>query len=151
MDKFVIRGGKKLNGVISVSGNKNEALPALAATVLTDEPVILRNLPGNGDVLTLMDLLRSAGAAIKRIAPNDYEICCVGFDCGRLDEGQCSSLRAAILLAAPFITRSDDFFLRVGQDNRFIFKWCLRSGIRSAFIFLMNYCHGLPENELIID
>ncbi len=111
MEKFVIRGGKKLDGVVAVSGNKNEALPALAATALTDDPVILRNLPENGDVLTLMDLLRSAGAGIRKIGPNDYEICCEGFDCGRLDEGQCSSLRAAILLAAPLITRSDDFFL----------------------------------------
>lgn len=111
MDKFVINGGRKLNGVISVSGNKNEALPALAAALLTDEPVYLSNVPENGDVLTLMGLLRSAGALVERLAPNDFRICCKGVDCSRLDEPRCSSLRAAILLAAPFITRSGDFFL----------------------------------------
>jgi UDP-N-acetylglucosamine 1-carboxyvinyltransferase len=111
MEKFVINGGRKLNGVITVSGNKNEALPALAAAVLTDDPVLLRNLPRNGDVLTLIGLLRSAGSEIERIGPNDYKICCKGIDCERLDDQQCSSLRAAILLAGPFITRFKSFYL----------------------------------------
>ena len=102
---------KKLNGVISVSGNKNEALPALAAALLTDDPVYLRNVPENGDVLTLMGLMRSAGALVEKLAPNDFRICGKDVDCSRLNESQCSSLRAAILLAAPFITRSEDFFL----------------------------------------
>ncbi len=111
MEKFVIHGGRKLNGVITVSGNKNEALPALAAAVLTDEPVLLRNLPRNGDVLTLIDMLRSAGSEIERIGANDYKICGKGINSEQLDEQQCSSLRAAILLVAPFITRFENFYL----------------------------------------
>ena len=115
MEKFIINGGRKLNGVIAVSGNKNEALPALAAAVLTDDPVLLRNLPRNGDVLTLIDLLRSAGSEIERIGPNDYKICCKGIDSERLDDQQCSSLRAAILLAAPLLQGSKvSIFIRPG-------------------------------------
>ncbi len=111
MEKFVIQGGQKLKGVVSVSGNKNEALPALAAAALTDDPVILRNLPENGDVLALIGLLRSAGAEIEKIGANSYKIRADGIRHGRLNEKKCSSLRAAILLAAPFASRFDEFTL----------------------------------------
>jgi len=111
MDKFVIQGGRTLSGTITVSGNKNEALPALAAATLTDEPVVLRNLPMNGDVLTLVDLLRSAGAEIDQLGPNDWRILSRGIRLEKLDAGKCSRLRAAILLAAPLAARFDDFVL----------------------------------------
>ena len=62
MDRFVIHGGQQLRGAVKIQGNKNEALPALAACLLTDEPVILRNIPHIGDVLMMLDILRSIGA-----------------------------------------------------------------------------------------
>lgn len=111
MEKFVIKGGKKLGGLVEVSGNKNEALPALAAALLTDEPVILRNVPLNGDVLALVELLRSSGVGVDRIGANDFSISARGMDYRNLDESRCESLRAAILLAAPFITRFPEFVL----------------------------------------
>ena len=111
MEKFIIKGGRKLCGVVSVSGNKNEALPALAASILTDEPVLLRNVPENADVLTMMELLRSTGADIKKTGSGEYRICGKNVNVSLVDEAQCSSLRAAILLAAPFAARAVDFML----------------------------------------
>ena len=65
MDKFVIRGGNPLLGTIRVSGAKNAALPAMAAALLTDEPVILENVPQVRDIETTRKLLASMGAEVE--------------------------------------------------------------------------------------
>ena len=64
MDKFVIRGGNRLVGSIRISGAKNAALPAMAAALLTDEPVILENIPDVRDIQTERNLLVSMGAEV---------------------------------------------------------------------------------------
>lgn len=65
MDKFVIRGGAPLRGEIAVNGAKNSALPALAACLLTEEPVILHRIPDVRDIVTMETLLRSTGANVE--------------------------------------------------------------------------------------
>ena len=66
MDKFVIEGSRPLVGTVTPSGNKNAALPILAATLLTDKPVTLHNLPNIGDVQTLITLIEDLGAQVQR-------------------------------------------------------------------------------------
>ena len=61
MDKFVIKGGKKLNGTVSISGAKNSTLPILAGAILSGDNVLIRNIPDLKDVRTMMDVLRSLG------------------------------------------------------------------------------------------
>jgi UDP-N-acetylglucosamine 1-carboxyvinyltransferase len=79
MDKLVIRGGNPLLGTIRVSGAKNAALPAMAAALLTDEPVILENIPQVRDIETTRNLLAAMGAEVEvgrgRI-PHGPGICC---------------------------------------------------------------------------
>ena len=65
MDKFVIRGGNPLLGTIRISGAKNAALPAMAAALLTDEPVILENIPQVRDIETTRKLLAAMGAEVE--------------------------------------------------------------------------------------
>ena len=65
MDYFVIEGGQRLRGTITPVGNKNAALPLLAAALLTDEPLTLRNVPDIGDVRTKIELLRRLGVEIQ--------------------------------------------------------------------------------------
>src|SRR5437660_8959660 len=65
MDKFVIRGGNPLVGSVRISGAKNAALPAMAAAILTDEPVILENIPDVRDIQTERNLLVSMGAEVE--------------------------------------------------------------------------------------
>ncbi len=105
MDQFVIQGGASLSGAVTPQGNKNEALPALAACLLTDEPVILRNVPQIGDVLTMIDLLQSLGAEIKKAGVNGFEVACRDIRAADIDAEKAKSLRAAILLAGPLLTR----------------------------------------------
>ena len=64
MEQFVINGGVPLNGTFTPSGNKNAALPILAACLLTDKPVILHNVPQIGDVLTLKQILEHLGVTV---------------------------------------------------------------------------------------
>jgi len=65
MDKFVIRGGNPLVGTVRISGAKNAALPAMAAALLTDEPVVLENIPDVRDIQTLRKLLVEMGAEVE--------------------------------------------------------------------------------------
>jgi len=67
MEKFIIRGGAPLSGSISVSGNKNEALPVIAACLLTDETVRLKNVPRIGDVEMMLSIIRDLGANIQEV------------------------------------------------------------------------------------
>ena len=65
MHKFVIEGGRPLHGSVRPSGNKNEALPALCACLLSDEPVTLRRMPRIGDVLTMLEILQGIGVKVE--------------------------------------------------------------------------------------
>ena len=172
MDRFVIHGGQQLRGAVKIQGNKNEALPALAACLLTDEPVILRNIPHIGDVLMMLDILRSIGASVKQLSHNDFEICCRDVQAAEIDIEKAKSLRAAILLAGPLITRFDDFILpppggdvigrrrlddhflafhslgaRVGEvDRKYTFK---KNKLMGADIFLEEQSVTATENALM--
>src|SRR5207245_9307158 len=81
MDKFVIRGGNPLLGPVRVSGAKNAALPAMAAALLTEEPVILENIPQVRDIATERKLLAAMGAEVELgsgRAQHPTTICCRG-------------------------------------------------------------------------
>ena len=64
MDKFLIEGPCKIKGKVSISGSKNASLPILAATLLFDQPVLIKNLPRVRDISTMLNLLRSLGSTI---------------------------------------------------------------------------------------
>lgn len=74
MDAYRIIGGTKACGEITVSGNKNSALPLIAATLLTDDPVILNNVPNIKDVNIMLDLIKKLGSEVKKISNNSIEI-----------------------------------------------------------------------------
>lgn len=111
MDRFIIDGGHSLAGTVKIQGNKNEALPALAASLLTDEPVILRNVPRIGDVLGMLDILRDIGVSVTELDENDYQLHSANLRDAQLDEKKCAGLRAAILLAGPLLNRFDHVVL----------------------------------------
>ena len=70
--QYVIEGGFPLKGRIRASGNKNSALPCLAATLLTDEPVVLRNLPEIEDVHVMIEILKVLGSSVQKLGHNEY-------------------------------------------------------------------------------
>ncbi len=105
LQKFVIEGGRPLCGQVRLSGNKNEALPALAACLLTDEPVILRNVPDIEDVCTMLGVLRSLGCQTESLGPNAWRVHCSGTVGTKPDPQLCRRIRASILVAGPILAR----------------------------------------------
>ena len=105
MEKFIIEGGHPLSGEVIPSGNKNAALPILAACILTDEKITLRNLPDINDVRTMRALLESLGVSIHCIDPHTWEIQAKELQPDNLDPNLCKDIRASILLAGPMLAR----------------------------------------------
>ncbi len=111
MDKFIITGGIPLHGEITPGGNKNAALPLIAACLLTEEPVILHNVPDIRDVQTMIELIRSLGVEITRLAPNTIQIRAKEIRPTDLDPDLCRKIRASILLAGPMVAKTGELQL----------------------------------------
>jgi UDP-N-acetylglucosamine 1-carboxyvinyltransferase len=105
MQAFVIEGGRPLSGTIQAAGNKNGALPILAACVLATEPVQLTNVPRIRDVQTMIELLADAGADVEWTGQNDVRVDTGGVHKTELDEELCRRIRASFLLAGPLLAR----------------------------------------------
>ncbi len=105
MTKFVIQGGKPLRGIVEIQGAKNAALPLLAATVLTDAPCTLRNLPRIADVNVLVDILANMGADVHWHDDKTVTICCANVSLDRIDRDKIRKLRASVLLLGPLSRR----------------------------------------------
>ncbi len=111
MDKFNITGGIPLHGEITPGGNKNAALPLIAACLLTEEPVILHNVPDIRDVQTMIELIKSLGVDISRLAPNTVQITAKEIRPTDLDPDLCRKIRASILLAGPMVAKTGELQL----------------------------------------
>jgi UDP-N-acetylglucosamine 1-carboxyvinyltransferase len=105
MQSFVIQGGRPLSGTIRASGNKNGALPILAATVLAGEPVHLSNLPRIRDVEIMVELLADLGADAAWVGPNEVRVDSSAISKTELDPDLCREIRASFLLAGPLLAR----------------------------------------------
>ncbi|MEW6718558.1 MAG: UDP-N-acetylglucosamine 1-carboxyvinyltransferase [Chloroflexota bacterium] len=106
VQQFVIEGGYPLTGQVTPSGNKNAALPLLAACLLTDEPVTLHNLPQIKDVYTMRALLENLGAKIETLNKQTWRVHAHDIQPTRLDPELCRQIRASILLAGPVTART---------------------------------------------
>jgi UDP-N-acetylglucosamine 1-carboxyvinyltransferase len=105
VDAFVIEGARPLNGRIRVAGNKNGALPILAACLLSEDEIVLHNLPRILDVQTMLDLLADLGVDVEWIGDNDVRIHAANVTKTELDEELCRRIRASVLLAGPLLAR----------------------------------------------
>jgi UDP-N-acetylglucosamine 1-carboxyvinyltransferase len=105
MDKFKIVGGTPLSGELAVSGSKNSALPALAACLLTDEPVVLRRVPRVKDILTMRELLEYAGA---RVCDEEGRVCVHARSLDRPEAPYevVKTMRASSLVLGPLVART---------------------------------------------
>jgi UDP-N-acetylglucosamine 1-carboxyvinyltransferase len=105
VEAFVIEGGRPLNGTIRAAGNKNAALPIVAACLLTDEAVTLANVPNIRDVETMLELVADLGVDLEHVGPGEVRIQAGSVTKHELDEELCSRIRASILLAGPLLAR----------------------------------------------
>ena len=104
MARFIIRGGKPLRGRFVPAGNKNAVLPMLAACLLTDEEITLRNVPLIEDVLTMLELLSGLGVQVSH-KDHCVRLCARGLQKRALDRQLCLRVRSSILLSGPLAAR----------------------------------------------
>lgn len=160
MEKFIIQGGQPLSGRIRPGGSKNEALPVLAATLLTDEPVVLRNVPKIADVEVMIDVLRDLGGHAEWIEPNVLRIHNKDVHKHVLDGELCRKVRASILFAGSMLGRKGrcvmpppggDVIGRRRLDSHFIALQALGATIETTeegFVFEADVLQG---TEIFMD
>ncbi|HTR76731.1 MAG TPA: UDP-N-acetylglucosamine 1-carboxyvinyltransferase [Gemmatimonadaceae bacterium] len=168
--QFVVQGGRDLSGTIRPSGNKNAALPIIAAALLTDHPVQLENVPRIRDVETLVALVQSLGVEAVWTDRNSLRLHARTIISAQLDPDLCRRIRASILLAAPLLARCgqielpppggdvigrrrvDTHFLALEQlGAEFAFDSSFRlstSGLRGADVFLDEPSVTATENAI---
>src|SRR5258708_12030581 len=103
--QYVVEGGHRLSGTIAPAGNKNAALPIIAAALLTEHPVTLQNVPRIRDTETLVELIRSVGASAEWKQRNTLAIHAKTIRAADLDPVLCARIRASILLPRPPLAR----------------------------------------------
>src|SRR5512141_1019801 len=111
MEEFIIEGGVPLRGEVTPAGNKNAALPLLAACLLTEEPVMLHNVPAIRDVLDMRRLIESMGTNVEEVGNKTWRLTTPVLRPAGLDQDLCRRIRASILLAGPVTARSGGLVL----------------------------------------
>jgi UDP-N-acetylglucosamine 1-carboxyvinyltransferase len=107
MEKFLIHGGASLSGTVVPAGNKNGALPILAASVLTEDEIVVRNVPRIKDVEAMLGLLDHMGVRVAWTGDNEVTLCGgdLSPDCVEVDRPLSERIRASFLLAGPLLAR----------------------------------------------
>ena len=160
MEKFIINGGVALNGEITPSGNKNAALPLLAACLLTEEPVILHNVPEIRDVLDMRKMLESLGVKLEDLGQRSWRVTASQLRPADLDPDLSRRIRASILLAGPMTARAGGLKLPppggdvIGRRRVDTHIWALRQmGAEVSYdrSFEFKAAAGLRGADILLD
>ncbi len=161
MPAFLIEGGYPLKGEVTPSGNKNAALPLLAACLLTDEPVVLRNVPQIGDVHVMRQLLETMGVKIDDLEPHTWRVHAEEIQDCDLDPDLARQIRASVLLAGPMLGRKGGVVLpppggdvigRRRVDTHFMALKRLGAEIKyGEKEFSMRAPQGLSGTKILLD
>ncbi len=116
VEKFIVTGGRPISGTMTPAGNKNEALPCLAATLLADQPVRLTSIPDVSDIRTMVELLKAVGCAVEDKIANEYTI---HPDCDGPIPGELAGrIRGSFLVAGPLLARRGEVHLPTPGGDR---------------------------------
>jgi UDP-N-acetylglucosamine 1-carboxyvinyltransferase len=158
-ERFLIEGGYPLSGTVTPSGNKNAALPILAACLLTDEEVILENVPDIRDVHSMLALLDDIGVVIREVGPHVLSLTAGDIRSTALDPELCGRIRASVLLAGPLLARcgtvdlplpGGDFIGRRRVDTHLLAFKGLGATVETDRNFSMRH-RGLAGAEIFLD
>ncbi len=155
MCHYEIEGGIPLKGRIKASGNKNSALPCLAASLLTDQPVVLSNLPEIEDVHVMIEILKALGCSAEKLDHNKWRFQCLDIKSDEIPPHLSQKIRASILFAGPLLARKGRVLLpppggdgigRRPLDTHFLALMELgtRVELGSNFTMLANKLKGAP-------
>ena len=160
MDQVVVEGGHPLSGTITPSGNKNAAQPLLAATLLTDEEVVLKNIPRIGDIACIVEILRDLGAEVRETGPHELTVCARNLKRTRLRADLCSKVRGSFMFAGPLLARYGSATIprpggdRIGRrrvDTHLMAMEALGSVIHTNHIYEMKAPRGLTGADIFLD
>ncbi len=159
MDELVIEGGVPLRGTLTPSGNKNAALPALAACLLTDEPITLHNLPDIQDVHTMLELLADIGVRVERLDTHSWRLQAQEIRLPPFAREKFRRIRGSILLAGPLLARlgwveipppGGDVIGRRRVDTHFLAFQELGAQVDVNDLFRLN-ARGLRGADILLD
>ncbi|MFW6082418.1 MAG: UDP-N-acetylglucosamine 1-carboxyvinyltransferase [Chloroflexota bacterium] len=159
MDKLLIEGGYPISGTLKPSGNKNAALPLMAACVLTDQPVTLRNMPNIGDIHTMGQILTDVGVDVKQLDPHSWRVHAEDVRTDELSAEFFSRIRGSITLAGPMLARTGsvqmprpggDVIGRRRVDTHFLALSALGAEVDSDLSFRLR-CDQLQGTDILLD
>jgi len=159
MAYFLVEGGHPLTGDVTISGNKNAALPVIAAAMLTSEPVTIKNVPHIGDIETILQIITDLGATYHWVDHNTLRIQAKQLHKTALDPELCQRIRASILLAGPLLARyGETEFYPPGGDvigRRRLDTHFLAFEALGAEVTYNRYFHlrsnGLHGSDILLD
>ena len=160
MDAYRIEGGFPTKGTIVASGNKNAALPCIAASLLTDHPVVLRNIPNIEDVHVMLDILTELGGSVTQLdEPGSYRLQTPDITSTEIPLAKAQLIRASILFAGPLLARTGEVLLpppggdvigRRRLDTHFLALSTLGARIDQDGVFTIT-TNKLVGRELFLD
>jgi UDP-N-acetylglucosamine 1-carboxyvinyltransferase len=159
MFKYVVEGSYPIRGTIRASGNKNAALPCIAATLLTDDPVVLRNVPDIEDVQVMLRILTYLGADVQSEGHGEHRIQMKDIRTSELPLEEAKRVRASILLAGPMLARTGEVVLpppggdvigRRRLDTHFIALSALGARVDSDGLFTLS-SNKLLGKDIFLD
>ncbi len=160
MARFIVEGGTPLRGSITPAGNKNEALPLVAAALLTDEPVTLRNMPRIRDVKGMLEIASALGAGVEQLDPRTVRITGMGVRGDALPASLSREIRTSLLFAAPLLARrkratlgvpGGDVIGRRRNDTHFLALTALGVTLDSSGAGYVLHTGGLKGAEMFLD
>ena len=159
-DCFVIEGGHALSGTIVPAGNKNEALPCVAASLLTDEEVVLTNLPDIGDVRTAQSIMNELGASVARPDEHTLALRADRVTRTRLTDEHSRRIRGSITFAGPLLARCGEVMMarpggdRIGRrriDTHIQALQAMGAKVEIGERYIMKAPHGLRGADILLD
>jgi UDP-N-acetylglucosamine 1-carboxyvinyltransferase len=171
MQYFQVQGSTKLKGTFYPKGNKNAALPIIAATLLSSEPVILKNLPEIEDVKIMLQIIEKLGAEVTRLQKNEYKIHVKSILTTEIDQELGRLVRTSILFAGPLLAKKKeaqlprpggdvigkrrldthfDIFCRLGAEYSFGKQLNIKAeALKGCFIYLDEASVTATENGIM--
>lgn len=159
MEKLLIEGGHPISGTLVPSGNKNAALPLMAACVLTDEPVTLRNMPNIGDIHTMGEILADVGVDVRQIDAHTWRVHARDVRTNELSPDLFGRIRGSITLAGPMLARTGSIHMprpggdvigRRRVDTHFLALSELGAEVDSNISFQLK-CDQLRGTDILLD
>ena len=160
MASFIVEGGVPLTGEVVPSGNKNEALPVLAASLLASSPVTFSNIPHIGDINKMIHILTGLGVRVQKDEDGVLTVDPSGVGDGEPDQAECAAIRASFLLAGPLLARRGHLELprpggdRIGRrrlDTHVLALKALGADVSLSVSYHLSAPHGLKGADIFLD